>query len=216
MLCFQVSWTENWRSNFTEDDKHVYKLFLNSQSHLPTEMLQTASNFSVSAGETGQKSVDNAKKCCSGRNQRVSPWEVQITVTQVWFARLLSYYSRKTHSYKQGIMYKCIYCTSNFVVDNLTATKKPPNLGVCCTCHSHTLNSKCSLMICWQLTCSRFAISLKSSTSPAWKTTMFSLGQQNRANTAFIFHPNPSWDRHGSHSKAQVLSATRLEMSFAL
>lgn len=60
----------------TEDDKHVYKLFLNSQSHLPTEMLQTASNFSVSAGETGQKSVDNAMKCCSGRNQRVNPWEV--------------------------------------------------------------------------------------------------------------------------------------------
>lgn len=45
---------------------------------------------------------------------------------------------------------------------------------------------------------------------------MFSLGQQNRANAAFIFHPNPSWERHGSHSKAQVLSATRLGMSFAL
>lgn len=129
---------------------------------------------------------------------------------------VLSYYSRKTHSYKQEIMSKCTYSATNFVVDKLTAIINPPNLWVCCTCHFHNLNSKCSLMICWQLTCSRFAFSLKSSTSPAWKTTMFSLGQQNRANAAFIFHPNPSWERHGSHSKAQVLSATRLGMSFAL
>lgn len=128
---------------------------------------------------------------------------------------VLSYHSRKTHSYKQEIMSKCTYSATHFMVGKPTAIIKPPNLWVCCTCHSHNLNSKCSLMICWQLTCSRFAFSLKSSTSPAWNT-MFSLGQQNRANAAFIFHPNPNWERHGSHSKAQVLSATRLGMSFAL
>lgn len=109
----------------TEDDKHVYKLFLNSQSHLPTEMLQTASNFSVSAGETGQKSVDNVKnlgKCLDSK--------VQNTVTQIWFPMLLSYYSRKTHSHKQGIMSKCTCSTTNFVEDKPTAIIKPKLRGL--------------------------------------------------------------------------------------
>lgn len=52
-------------------------------------------------------------------------------------------------------------------------------------------------MSCWQLIYSRFAFCLKRPTSPAWKATMFSLGQQNRANAAFIFHPNPRWGRYG-------------------
>lgn len=99
---------------------------------------------------------------------------------------VLSYHSRKTHSYKQEIMSKCTYSATHFMVGKPTAIIKPPNLWVCCTCHSHNLNSKCSLMICWQLTCSRFAFSLKSSTSPAWNT-MFSLGQQNRAMQLLFF-----------------------------
>lgn len=41
---------------------------------------------------------------------------------------------------------------------------------------------------------------------------MFSLGQQNKANAAFIFHPDPRWGRHRSQAEAQVLSAIQLGM----
>lgn len=35
--------------------------------------------------------------------------KVQITDAQVCFAMFISYYSKKTHSYKQGIVSKCTY-----------------------------------------------------------------------------------------------------------
>lgn len=80
-------------------------------------------------------------------------------------------------------------------INSLQTVKKPNKLVglLYLSFPEPQFKQRCFLMSCWQLIYSRFAFCLKSPTSPAWRATRFSLGQQNSANAAFIFHLNPRW-----------------------
>ena len=184
-----------------------------------------ASHFSVSAWEMGQKSGRQYEEMLLGQESKSqclgSAWITQSAdhcyrslVCNVFFHTMVE---NPTHTSWEECESIAILLTNLWWINSLQTVKNPKCVGfLYLSFPEPQLKQRCFLISCWQLICSRFAFCLKSSTSPAWKATMFSLGQQNRANAAFIFHPNPRWGRYSSRSDAQVLSATRLGMSFAL
>lgn len=122
---------------------------------------------------------------------------------------VLSYCGRISHSYKQGRMWKYSHPTTNlWWINTLQTVKNLKLVGLLyLSFPKPQLKQRCLLMSSWQLICSRFACCLKSSTSPARKTT-FALGQQNSANEAFLFLPNPRWGVWLTLRGARILGHT--------